>query len=133
MSPRGTERLVFEALSPGTRSALELVAPLARRRGFYLVGGTAIALHLGHRRSVDLDWFRAEAFDPTALHAQLRSLRAGVDQVAAGPGVLYFSRLIQEAARSYLTRLVSTPIYRRMTIRNWNTTTRVLLLMEPPA
>jgi hypothetical protein len=25
--------------------------------GFYLAGGTAVALHLGHRRSVDFDWF----------------------------------------------------------------------------
>jgi len=27
------------------------------QRSFYLVGGTAIALHLGHRRSVDFDLF----------------------------------------------------------------------------
>ncbi|MGH7494343.1 MAG: nucleotidyl transferase AbiEii/AbiGii toxin family protein [bacterium] len=27
------------------------------RRGFYLADGTAVALHLGHRRSIDLDWF----------------------------------------------------------------------------
>ncbi len=30
---------------------------------FNLVGGTALALHLGHRRSVDLDFFTSEAFD----------------------------------------------------------------------
>lgn len=29
----------------------------------YLGGGTAIALHLGHRQSVDLDWFTPSAFD----------------------------------------------------------------------
>lgn len=28
------------------------------RREFYLVGGTAIALHIGHRRSVDFDLFK---------------------------------------------------------------------------
>ena len=26
-------------------------------RDFYLAGGTALAIHLGHRVSVDLDWF----------------------------------------------------------------------------
>lgn len=26
--------------------------------GYYLAGGTALALQMGHRRSVDLDWFR---------------------------------------------------------------------------
>lgn len=29
------------------------------RREFYLVGGTAIALHIGHRRSIDFDLFKA--------------------------------------------------------------------------
>ena len=28
------------------------------RREYYLVGGTAIALHLGHRRSIDFDMFK---------------------------------------------------------------------------
>ena len=41
------------------------LGPLLTRRGFYLAGGTALALHLGHRYSVDLDWFTAEPFaDP---------------------------------------------------------------------
>ena len=56
--------------------------------------------------------------------------REGVDQVFAGKGVLYFSRLIEEASRSYLSRLASRPVYRDMTIRNWNTTTRLLDIME---
>ena len=29
------------------------------RREYYLVGGTAIALYLGHRRSIDFDLFKA--------------------------------------------------------------------------
>lgn len=29
----------------------------------YLGGGTAIALHIGHRQSVDLDWFTSNEFD----------------------------------------------------------------------
>lgn len=35
--------------------------------GFTLYGGTAIALHLGHRRSVDFDFFGSEHFDPDTL------------------------------------------------------------------
>lgn len=61
------------------------------------------------------------------------AVRAGVDQVFTGSGVLYFSRLIRRATQSYLNRLVSLPIYKRMTVRNWNTTTRLLALMEAPA
>ena len=31
------------------------------KRSFYLVGGTAIALHIGHRRSIDFDLFTAKS------------------------------------------------------------------------
>ena len=38
---------------------LELLPLMAQfRREYYLVGGTAIALHIGHRRSVDFDLFK---------------------------------------------------------------------------
>lgn len=57
-------------------------------------------------------------------------VRPGVDEAWAGEGVLYFSRLISQASRSYLSRLVSMPVYQDMTIRNWNTTTRLLQLMS---
>lgn len=57
----------------------------------------------------------------------------GVDEAHAGEGVLYFSRLIEKASRSRLSRLVSMPVYKSMTIRNWNTTTALLRMMETPA
>jgi|SRR5688572_7874172 len=56
--------------------------------------------------------------------------KAGVDEVFAGKGVLYFSRLIETAAQSHLARLTAKPIYKQLTIRNWNTTTRLLALMD---
>ncbi len=34
------------------------------KKEFYLVGGTAIALHLGHRRSIDFDLFKNGAIQP---------------------------------------------------------------------
>lgn len=58
--------------------------------------------------------------------------RRGVDRVHAGDGVLYFSRLISRAAESRLPRIISTPAYQNMTIRNWNTTTRLVGLMTGP-
>ncbi|HXU01628.1 MAG TPA: DUF1697 domain-containing protein [Polyangia bacterium] len=54
----------------------------------------------------------------------------GVDEAHAGGGVLYFSRLISEASRSRLSKIVSSPIYKSVTIRNWNTTTKLLQMME---
>ena len=41
---------------------------------FYLAGGTALALHLGHRRSVDLDFFSSESFENERLLALLRQI-----------------------------------------------------------
>lgn len=43
---------------------LELLPLMAGfRREYYLVGGTAIALHLGHRRSIDFDMFKPSAIN----------------------------------------------------------------------
>ena len=56
--------------------------------------------------------------------------KEGVDQAFAGKGVLYFSRLISKASQSHLTRIIALPVYQSMTIRNWNTTTKLLNMME---
>ena len=43
---------------------LELLPIMAGfRREYYLVGGTAIALYIGHRRSIDFDMFKASAIN----------------------------------------------------------------------
>ena len=43
---------------------LKLLPLMARfKREYYLVGGTAIALHIGHRRSVDFDMFKMSAIN----------------------------------------------------------------------
>ncbi|GAG28455.1 unnamed protein product [marine sediment metagenome] len=49
----------WEAITPQIHDLLSLIGrqPFAER--FYLAGGTALALRLGHRRSVDLDFFSA--------------------------------------------------------------------------
>ena len=45
-----------EILNDRQRELLPLMAQF--RREYYLVGGTAIALYLGHRRSIDFDLFK---------------------------------------------------------------------------
>ena len=67
----------------------------------------------------------------TATNAmnQVRT-KPGVDEAWAGAGVLYFSRLIDKASRSHLSRIASMSVYQSMTVRNWNTTTRLLQLMD---
>ncbi|HET8526296.1 MAG TPA: DUF1697 domain-containing protein [Actinomycetota bacterium] len=53
-----------------------------------------------------------------------------VDTAHAGVGVLYFSRLTAKATASRTSNVVYSPIYPSITIRNWNTTTKLLSLME---
>ncbi len=68
---------------------------------------------------------------PLTAEAALEKVapRPGVDEVRAGAGVLYFSRLISKASQSRLPRVASMPIYKSMTIRNWRTTTTLLQML----
>lgn len=58
------------------------------------------------------------------------NVKEGVDTADVGKRALYFSRLIAKASSSHLTRIIGLPIYQNMTIRNWNTTTKLLAMME---
>jgi len=59
-------------------------------------------------------------------------LRDGVDRAWPGTGVVYFARLSARRTESRMSRIVSTPEYRKMSIRNWSTTTKLLDLLEQP-
>jgi hypothetical protein len=58
----------LETLPAAQRELWPLLAP-APRLSYVLYGGTAIALHLGHRTSVDFDFFRSEPLDKSQLLA----------------------------------------------------------------
>ncbi len=78
--------------------ALSTLGPPLSRRGFYLGGGTAVALRLGHRRSHDLDWFTTKRVgDLMALLAGLRDegirLRATFLDVGTVHGEMYRARV----------------------------------------
>lgn len=40
-------------------------------KGFYLAGGTGLALHIGHRDSIDFDFFKEGNFDTTLLKKEV--------------------------------------------------------------
>lgn len=62
-----------EILSPKQRKTLRLLGPEVTAQGFYLAGGTALALQLGHRRSVDFDWFLEDRMpDPLRLAREVQ-------------------------------------------------------------
>lgn len=60
----------------------------------------------------------------------LFSPRAGVDTVWPGDGVIYSQRLSAQRTKSRLNRIMAAPEYKLMTIRNWNTTTKLLEIAE---
>ena len=70
--------------------------------------------------------------EPLTAAEALKELktREGVDRVFAGVGACYFSRLIARAGQSYLSRVAGLPVYQSLTIRNWNTTVKLLELMD---
>lgn len=60
-------------------------------------------------------------------------LREGVDRAWPGSGVLYFERVSDRRTQSRMGRIIGTPEYQRMTIRNWNTTMKLLALLDDAA
>jgi hypothetical protein len=55
--------------------------------GFVLYGGTAIALRLGHRQSVDFDFFSSTPFDPAELRSRLE-FATGATALQSGANTL---------------------------------------------
>jgi uncharacterized protein (DUF1697 family) len=83
----------------------------------------------------DLDNYRCDVIflkEPLTVKEAMKNVRVkeGVDNAFAGKTVLYFSHLTSRASQSHLTKIITLPMYQNMTIRNWNTTTKLLALME---
>ena len=55
--------LYTQAVEPSTLDLLKDLQSKEYLKGFYLVGGTALALRIGHRKSIDIDLFSNFGFD----------------------------------------------------------------------
>ncbi len=76
-----------EVLTDSQQTVLELLSRISEVRTFYLAGGTALALYLGHRRSKDFDFFRPKEFAPQELLSVLRGT-AELDVLLEATGTL---------------------------------------------
>jgi uncharacterized protein (DUF1697 family) len=56
--------------------------------------------------------------------------REGVDRVWQGDLAIYSQRLSAQRTRSRLSKIASSPLYKQMTIRSWDTTARLFALMN---
>lgn len=80
----------IEGLPKKQITVLKALGPHMISNGFYLAGGTALAIHLGHRMSVDLDWFTSQPFDDSLLLAQsLRDVGLDLEIEQISPGTLH--------------------------------------------
>jgi len=77
-----------QVLPPETLELLRDLNGELTRQGFYLAGGTGLALQLGHRASEDLDFFTTAEFDPIALARRLEP-RPGYSETLLSKGTLY--------------------------------------------
>ena len=66
--------LHYETITPETHSLLEKLSDLSVLKDARLVGGTALALQLGHRTSTDLDFFGRINADSEELRDILREI-----------------------------------------------------------
>lgn len=66
------------------QAALALLGKSGLVDNAYLAGGTALALHLGHRESIDFDFFSAETFDPIKLSQKLSGIGTFIETFAKG-------------------------------------------------
>jgi uncharacterized protein (DUF1697 family) len=56
--------------------------------------------------------------------------REGVDRVWPGNGVVYSERLSAQRTKSRLSSMMTSPLYKSMTIRSWNTTVKLLEMLN---
>jgi len=79
----------LEVLRPAQQRLLGEAGMMLDRAGFYLAGGTAVALHIGHRRSIDLDWFSGESLGDVMRMAKALSEDIGFHTSEVAPGTLH--------------------------------------------
>jgi uncharacterized protein (DUF1697 family) len=62
--------------------------------------------------------------------AAIGELKPDIEMMIAGKGVLYQSASIKMVGRTTTGKLASNPIYKQMTIRNYNSATKLLALLQ---
>lgn len=66
--------LQYQTVEPATLELIKKLQSLDEFKDSRLVGGTALALQIGHRKSVDIDLFMAEAVDTNDLLAAVKTI-----------------------------------------------------------
>jgi len=67
------KKIHFEILNKNQAQIFPRLAFLSKK-GFYLAGGTGLALHLGHRTSVDFDFYIRKHFQAPDLYQEIEAV-----------------------------------------------------------
>ncbi len=80
----------------------------------------------------DLRCYLAFIREPVTVQDVIQEIKltAGVDSVKAGKGVLYLSTLLSGLTKSGFSKLITTKVYKDITIRNYRTAQNLLELMQ---
>ena len=76
-------------LPDSLRGVWPIVADCAQRIGGVLMGGTAVAIHLRHRESEDLDVMTLQEFSGNAIKKRLENSRAVVDEIEVAKNMFH--------------------------------------------
>jgi hypothetical protein len=69
-------QMFTETISPTCFRLIQDLSNLPFTQDFYLVGGTSLALQIGHRTSIDLDFFSTQTFNPSSWPVELDKVGA---------------------------------------------------------
>lgn len=75
-------------------------------------------------------WFLLLPYDMDQVLKDIGEFRADIESLTVGEGVLYQSVFMEKYGRTTTSKLASQPIYKKMTIRNLNTTRKLLDLLK---
>lgn len=84
---------------------------------------------------VRADWkhnalFLLPPYDVGEIVSSFGALKPGIEELAAGEGILFQSVSWKDFGKSRSAKLAANPIYKKMTIRNYNTAIKLLRLMD---
>jgi predicted nucleotidyltransferase component of viral defense system len=109
-----------QTLPQASRSLLRDLNHELSQFGFYLGGGSGLALQLGHRISEDLDFFTVQPFEPSTLSRYLET-KHRFEATLVSPGTLYcILDSIKLSFIHYAVPLVYPPIqYESLQLADW--------------
>jgi hypothetical protein len=90
--------LQYIGILPTTLELLKSLMKIPSLSDFYLGGGTALSLHLGHRLSIDLDFFIQTDFMPDPINSVYLTLNASLIYILTFQGSVRRRRLFSEVS-----------------------------------